>query len=98
MSRSHLCPRVRPTDRATVFEPLRIETGDLVRCTTCGRYSTVRDLGFDRDVQVIVCHDGIQAVGIAHQPVRQRLLASHAHLQASLQAQHRHTRHSVFAP
>jgi hypothetical protein len=64
----------------------RIEAGDLVRCETCGRYATVRELGLERDVQVIVCHDGIQAVGIGHEPVRQRLLASHAQLRASMKA------------
>jgi hypothetical protein len=81
MSRLRLCGLVRSADGVYVF---RIEVGDLVRCETCGRYATVLELSFDRDVQVIVCRDGVQAVGIAHQPVQQRLLASHAQLQASL--------------
>lgn len=62
-----------------------IDAGDVARCETCRRVSVVRTVELGRDVQVIVCHDGIRAVGVEHRPVRQQLLVSLRQLRTDLE-------------
>jgi L-rhamnose isomerase len=62
-----------------------IDAGDVARCEACRRVSVVRSIELGRDVQVIVCHDGIRAVGVEHRPVRQRLIVSLRQLRTDLE-------------
>ena len=70
------------------MEALRatIDAGDVARCETCHRVSVVRSVEIGRDVQVIVCHDGIRAVGVEHRPIRQRLIVSLRQLRTDLES------------
>jgi hypothetical protein len=65
--------------------PLTIDAGDLARCESCRRASVVRTVDLGREVQVIVCHDGIRAVAVERRPVRQTLIVSLAQVRHSIE-------------
>jgi hypothetical protein len=65
--------------------PLTIDAGDIARCDSCRRSSIVRTVDLGREVQVIVCHDGIRAVAVERRPVRQTLIVSLAQLRHSIE-------------
>jgi hypothetical protein len=65
--------------------PLTIDAGDIARCESCHRSSIVRTVDLGREVQVIVCHDGIRAVGVERRPVRQTLIVSLAQVRHSIE-------------
>jgi hypothetical protein len=72
--------------RITMDEPRRtIDAGDVARCESCSRLSVVRSIELGRSVQVIVCHDGIRAVGVEQRPVRQQLIVSLRQLRTELE-------------
>jgi hypothetical protein len=62
-----------------------IDAGDVARCESCHRSSVVRSIDLGREVQVIVCHDGIRAVAVERRPVRQTLIASLAQVRHSIE-------------
>jgi hypothetical protein len=66
-------------------DPLTIDAGDIARCDSCRRLSVVRNVDLGREVQVIVCHDGIRAVAVENRPVRQTLIASLAQVRGSIE-------------
>jgi hypothetical protein len=66
-------------------DPLTIDAGDIARCESCHRSSVVRTVDLGREVQVIVCQDGIRAVAVERRPVRQTLIVSLAQLRRSIE-------------
>jgi hypothetical protein len=65
--------------------PATIDAGDVAHCESCHRSSIVRTVDLGREVQVIVCHDGIRAVAVERRPVRQTLIASLAQVRHSIE-------------